>query len=433
MGRMAPAPLPADPTLLTSPITDKVSSTILACSSRRILTPVAISAIEESQSQQNSSNDTTKCLQRKANKENETSFVQEVRRRYNRLSLNKTKRKNTVDLKRQHNTAEPDDDNIKRAKIDKSSNVETNTNIPKNNSCFTVPSSKSTDTMINGHNSKILENRYQSNITQNGSNQMHSNVSIASQQSNGNKISSIPPPIASLSNLGNRCFLNSVLYTLRFTPGFLHNLHHLTSDLGIGSSNVHSSKDKRHHRNNSSSSHAGGTSSSSNGIMDADTELVHTVIDQMHDLFRTMSSCDDHLVERESPSSNRDPIAPNAFLNAVGKMNPMFEGNQQQDAHELLIALLTTLRDIKTPSPTPLTSLGGRLEENEDNLIEHSGGNFTKKSEKKKHKKLFQSSSNGHNSSNSSSHHSSSNSGVRLLSATSKSENGLHANSFPAS
>jgi len=95
--------------------------------------------------------------------------------------------------------------------------------------------------------------------------------------------------------------------------------------------------------------------------------------------------------------------------------------------------LLTTLRDIKTPSPTPLTSLGGRLEENEDNLIEHSGGNFTKKSEKKKHKKLFQSSSNGHNSSNSSSHHSSSNSGVRLLSATSKSENGLHANSFPAS
>merc|ERR1719192_2606811 len=113
--------------------------------------------------------------------------------------------------------------------------------------------------------------------------------------------------------------------------------------------------------------------------------------------------------------------------------NPMFEGNQQQDAHELLIALLTTLRDIKTPSPTPLTSLGGRLEENEDNLIEHSGGNFTKKSEKKKHKKLFQSSSNGHNSSNSSSHHSSSNSGVRLLSATSKSENGLHGNLFPAS
>ena len=85
------------------------------------------------------------------------------------------------------------------------------------------------------------------------------------------------------------------------------------------------------------------------------------------------------------------------------------------------------MRDIKTP--TPPTSLGGRLEENEDHLIDHSGGNFTKKSEKKKHKKLFQSSNNGHNnaSNSSSSHHSSSNSGVRLLSATSKSENGLHS------
>lgn len=37
--------------------------------------------------------------------------------------------------------------------------------------------------------------------------------------------------MASLCNLGNTCFLNSVLYTLRFTPTFLHNLHHLATDL----------------------------------------------------------------------------------------------------------------------------------------------------------------------------------------------------------
>lgn len=37
-------------------------------------------------------------------------------------------------------------------------------------------------------------------------------------------------PIAPLLNLGNTCFLNSVLYTLRFAPSFLHKLHHLNSD-----------------------------------------------------------------------------------------------------------------------------------------------------------------------------------------------------------
>lgn len=39
--------------------------------------------------------------------------------------------------------------------------------------------------------------------------------------------------IATLCNLGNTCFLNSVLYTLRCTPSFLHNLHHLVTDLSI--------------------------------------------------------------------------------------------------------------------------------------------------------------------------------------------------------
>ena len=44
-------------------------------------------------------------------------------------------------------------------------------------------------------------------------------------------------PAASLSNLGNTCFLNSVLYTLRFAPNFLHNLHHLVNDMNLNTAN----------------------------------------------------------------------------------------------------------------------------------------------------------------------------------------------------
>lgn len=43
--------------------------------------------------------------------------------------------------------------------------------------------------------------------------------------------SSEVPPVATLCNLGNTCFLNSILYTLRFAPHFLHKLHHLVNDL----------------------------------------------------------------------------------------------------------------------------------------------------------------------------------------------------------
>ena len=70
-----------------------------------------------------------------------------------------------------------------------------------------------------------------------------------------------------------------------------------------------------------------GTSSSSNGCgttgnSENDSETIRTldVVDQLHDLFRHMSIFD------ETPETNREPIPPNNFLQAVGKLNPMFEG-----------------------------------------------------------------------------------------------------------
>lgn len=37
--------------------------------------------------------------------------------------------------------------------------------------------------------------------------------------------------MSTLCNIGNTCYLNAVIYTLRYAPSFLHNIHHLIEDL----------------------------------------------------------------------------------------------------------------------------------------------------------------------------------------------------------
>lgn len=165
----------------------------------------------------------------------------------------------------------------------------------------------------------------------------------------GNEKSAQLPPVATLLNLGNTCFLNSVLYTLRFTPGFAHLLHHLAADLTdkklLATATTGTSNNERKIgflssgspglRTKSLSSLTLFNSNDENNSPHIDPSKKKTLVltERLHELFQTL-----HSAEHKGDLS--EPFQADAFLQALREVNPLFQGNQQQDAHELVTFLL---------------------------------------------------------------------------------------------
>ncbi|KAK1121478.1 hypothetical protein K0M31_010281 [Melipona bicolor] len=152
--------------------------------------------------------------------------------------------------------------------------------------------------------------------------------------------------IATLCNLGNTCFLNSVIYTLRFAPSFLHNLHHLATDLSNLNDKQLQTKIKSSSlgRTGVSLTSSGSRSWSSKDLLalagptgDSNKHRIQIATEKLHELFMALRASE----ARE----NSEPYQPDAFLQALRDVNPIFEGNQQQDAHELLVCLLDNIRE----------------------------------------------------------------------------------------
>ncbi|XP_076301724.1 ubiquitin specific protease 1 isoform X1 [Lasioglossum baleicum] len=152
--------------------------------------------------------------------------------------------------------------------------------------------------------------------------------------------------IATLCNLGNTCFLNSVIYTLRFAPSFLHNLHHLATDLSNLNDKHFQTKIKSSSlgRTGMSLMSSGSRSWSSKDLLalagptgNNNKHRIQIATEKLHELFIALRASE----ARE----NNEPYQPDAFLQALREVNPIFEGNQQQDAHELLVCLLDNIRE----------------------------------------------------------------------------------------
>lgn len=141
---------------------------------------------------------------------------------------------------------------------------------------------------------------------------------------------SIVPAAASLENLGNTCFLNSVLQVLRYTPGFLPGLELLYQEI------IQVEKLRKQDVLNKEDA----------GVFEPleSNKSIHLVKD-LYRLYKNMEHREESHEEIATSDVMSMAVKPQKLLNIIRELNPMFEGYLQHDAQELLRCVLSYLQD----------------------------------------------------------------------------------------
>ncbi|XP_055375900.1 ubiquitin carboxyl-terminal hydrolase 1 isoform X2 [Condylostylus longicornis] len=305
-----------------------------------------------------------KFLIERENSENEN--IQEHKENYlgKKPSLSLTKLKRSASLS----------DSVRNSKRLKENNLNLeNDNCKKNFKDMSVYDRRSTVFGMDNIGERTnISNGLLSRIS-NEDNSSNNQYYSSSSNLNGQLPQQQPTTIATLCNIGNTCYLNSVVYTLRFAPLFLHNLHHLVDDLSNVNQNIVKYRAKSsslgrnvsglHIENARSWSSKDLASLESNSILTGNSGIggiglggignfggnnpasacdnqkssQQIATEKLHELYQ-------HL-HRNEMNDSTEPFHADTFLHAIQDVSAIFEGNQQQDAHEFLMCVLDNIRE----------------------------------------------------------------------------------------
>ncbi|XP_074453963.1 ubiquitin carboxyl-terminal hydrolase 1 [Larus michahellis] len=136
-------------------------------------------------------------------------------------------------------------------------------------------------------------------------------------------------PFVGLNNLGNTCYLNSILQVLYFCPGFKTGVKHLYN---IISKKKESLKDE-------------GEQKAEKGSCKEDPLASYELICSLHSLILSVEQLQASFLLNPEKYTDELATQPRRLLNTLRELNPMYEGYLQHDAQEVLQCILGNIQE----------------------------------------------------------------------------------------
>ncbi|KAM8805896.1 ubiquitin carboxyl-terminal hydrolase 1 [Eudromia elegans] len=165
-------------------------------------------------------------------------------------------------------------------------------------------------------------------------------------------------PFVGLNNLGNTCYLNSILQVLYFCPGFKTGVKHLYN---IITKKKESLKDE-------------GEQKSEKGSCKEDPLASYELICSLHSLILSVEQLQASFLLNPEKYTDELATQPRRLLNTLRELNPMYEGYLQHDAQEVLQCILGNIQETcqilkkeelnKLPVEEPTAKLEEKLSQN---------------------------------------------------------------------